>query len=339
LESAAVLKKCIAARAALAELQGVAETMPNPAILTRIIGLEEARLSSEIEGIVTKTDDLYQAFADSFESTNFEAKEVLRYFEALVAGVARVNKQPIFSCSLFCEIVSTLKQYDMKVRKMPGPKIIDTGGATVYTPPEGEELMRTKLKELEDFIGSDSVLDPLVRMAMVHYQFEAIRPFTDGNGRTGRVLNILFLIQQGLLNVPVLYLSRYLLQHKAKYYSTLRGVTESAAWEPWILFLLDGVEETAVSSRQRIIEIKTVMEKTRFLLKQKLPKVATRDFVELLFYHPYAKIKFIEEHLRVSRQTAATYLRRLEEIGLLVGIKKGREMYYINKPLLELLAK
>ncbi|MBU6450528.1 MAG: Fic family protein [Cyanobacteria bacterium REEB67] len=339
LETKAVLKKCTKAHAALAELKGVATTIPNPAILIRSIGLQEARLSSEIENIVTTTDELYQAFADTVESINPAAKEVLRYFQALSAGVNKIDMQPILSTSLFCEIASTIKKTDMSVRKMPGTKIVDAIGKTIYTPPEGEDIIRIKLRDLEEFIHADSALDPLVRMAIVHYQFEAIHPFTDGNGRTGRILNILFLIQQGLLDLPILYLSRYLIEHKSTYYSGLRAITESGDWESWILFLLDGIEETSISARQRIVEIKAALERTHALMKERIPKIASKDFVELLFYHPYCKIRFIEEHLDVSRQTAAGYLKSLEEIGLLVGLKRGREMYFINKPLLEILAK
>ncbi len=338
IETIGILRKCISARAALAELKGVCDTIPDPSILIRSIGLQEARVSSEIENILTTTDDLYQALADSVDAADPATKEVLRYQEALMAGVKAVHQNPILSTNLCSEIATKIKQREMEVRKLPGTKIMDTAkNLVVYTPPEGEALIRTKLANLEEFIHSTSELDPLIKMALIHYQFEAIHPFADGNGRTGRILNILYLVQQQLLHMPVLYLSRFLIQHKNDYYAKLRAVTEDSQWEPWIEFMLNGVEQTANNTRERIVEIKKAMQLTHEQLLEKLPRIASKDLVELLFLHPYCKIKFVEKHNRVTRQTAAAYLKALEEIGIVQGVKLGREMYYLNRSLLNIL--
>jgi Fic family protein len=334
LESVPILRKCISARAALAELKGRTEMIPDPDILIRSIGLQEARVSSEIENVVTTTDDLYQALAGSIDAADPATKEVLRYQDALLAGARSVQKRALLTTNLFCEIASIIRQVDTNVRAVPGTKIVDGGKRTVYTPPEGETIIRSKLTKLEQFINTPSELDPLVRLALMHYQFEAIHPFADGNGRTGRIVNILFLLQQGLLSLPILYLSRYFIEHKSEYYSGLKTVTENQAWEEWILFVLNGVEQTAVETRKRIVEIKDIMELTQKEVREKLPRLYSKDLVELLFYHPYCKIRFVEEHSGVTRQTAANQLKALEEIGVLVGIKMGREMYYINRRLL-----
>lgn len=337
LESIRTLRKCIAARAALAELKGVTATIPNPSILIRSIGLQEARVSSEIENIVTTTDDLYQALADSLQIKDPATKEVLRYQEALMTGVRTVSDTGLLSINLFCKIASTIRQIETSVRTVSGTKIADGTRRTVYTPPEGEAVIRAKLANLEQFIHVKSDLDPLIKMALVHYQFEAIHPFTDGNGRTGRIINVLYLLKQGLLSLPVLYLSQFLIERKNDYYTGLRNVTESGAWEEWIQFMLEAIEETAINTRSKIDMIRELMELTQEQVKEKLSRIYTKDLIELLFYHPYCKIKFVENQNRVTRQTAANQLRALEEIGVLQGIKLGREMYYINRRLLEIL--
>ena len=337
LETHTVLKKCIAARAALAELKGAGGLIPNQSLLIRSIGLQEARLSSEIENIVTTTDDLYQALADSIEKANPATKEVLRYQEALAAGYKTILHQPVLTTNLFCTIASIIKQHDMSVRKMPGTMIVDGSKKAIYTPPDGEVLIRAKLKNLEQFIHDHQDLDPLVKLAVMHYQFEAIHPFTDGNGRTGRIVNILYLVQQQLLSVPVLYLSRYLIQHKNEYYAGLRGVTENSNWEQWIEFVLDGIAQTASDTREKISDIKTAMDETQESIKEKLPKIYSKDLVETLFYHPYCKIRFLEDRDIARRQTASNYLHLLEEIGVLQSMRVGRETYFINRRLLSVL--
>jgi Fic family protein len=337
LETVQILRQCISSRAALAELKGVTETIPNPIILIRSIGLQEAKLSSEIENIVTTTDELYQALADSLDTADPTTKEVLRYQEALMAGVQAVQKRPLLTTNLFCELASTIRQVQTGVRSVPGTKIVDGSKRTLYTPPDGEKIIRSKLAKLEDFIHGNSSLDPLIKLALIHYQFEAIHPFTDGNGRTGRIINILYMLQQGLLTLPVLCLSRYLIENKHDYYAGLRSVTENSAWQPWILFMLKAIEQTAVNTQEKINEIKQASDVTQTLVREKLPRLYSKDLIEMLFYHPYCKIRFLETQHRVTRQTAANQLKSLEEIGILQGVKIGREMYYINRRLLNIL--
>lgn len=337
LETKAVLKKCIGARSALAELKGLGDLIPNQALLVRSIGLQEARVSSEIENIVTTTDNLYQALADSIDKADSASKEVVQYQDALAHGLQAIQRQPILSTNLFCELASIIKRRQMNVRNVPGTKIVDGRNKVIYTPPEGADLIRRKLANLETYIHSDSGVDPLIKLAVMHYQFESIHPFTDGNGRTGRIINILYLVQQELLHLPILYLSKYFIEHKSDYYAGLRAVTEESAWEQWILFVLDAIQETSKGTATKILEIRDAMEETTEKMRKSLPAIYSRELVELLFYHPYCKIKFVEEKVNVGRQTAATYLRSLENIGILDSVKAGREVYFINKRLLGIL--
>lgn len=235
-------------------------------------------------------------------------------------------------------LVSTIKLQDMQIRRLPGTKIATSSGEVIYTPPESERVIRDKLSNLEHYIHTDTGVHPLIKLGVIHYQFEAIHPFTDGNGRTGRIINVLYLVQQGLLQIPVLYLSRYLIQNKMDYYKGLRAVTESEAWEPWILFILDAVEETANETRNRILQIRDLMTNTGNEIREKLPNLYSKDLVEMLFYNAYVKVKFLEDAGFAKRQTAASYLRSLEEIGVLASKKIGRENYFINRRLLDLLA-
>lgn len=337
LETKPLLKSAIRATAALAELRGVVSQIPNPAILIRAIGLEEAKTSSEIENIVTTSDEIYKALSDSMDSATPATKEVLRYQDALTAGLQVIQKRPLLTTNLFCQVASTIKQQDMDVRKLPGTKLLNGAGDTIYTPPEGETLLREKLADLEKFINEQSDLDPLIKLAVMHYQFEAIHPFSDGNGRCGRIINILYLCLEDLLNLPVLYLSKFLIEHKSDYYSLLRQVTEESAWHEWISFMLEAIEQTSKATTQKILAIKSLMHETQQLVKERLPKVYSWELIELLFYWPYCKIRFLEEKKIAKRQTAASYLRSLEEVGVLQSIKSGRENYFINHKLLSLL--
>lgn len=337
LESKAVLKKCISARTALAELKGVGGVIPNQSLLIRSIGLQEARLSSEIESIVTTSDDLYQALVDAVRTPDPAAKEVLRYQDALAAGHRALLKHPVLTTNLFFDIAAIIKQYEMNVRAVPGTKIVDGKGDVVYTPPEGAQVIRDKLKNLEDYIHAKSDVDPLIKLAVVHYQFEAIHPFIDGNGRTGRIINVLYLIQQNLLTLPVLYLSRYLIEKKTEYYAGLRGVTEYGEWESWVLFVLDAVEHAAIETKERILQVKEIMDDTQEEMKEKLPKIYSKDLVELIFFYPYCKTRFLEDRGFGTRHTATSYLRALEDIGILQSKKIGRELYFINRRLLSVL--
>ena len=341
LETKAVLRKAIAANKALAELKGAGDLIPNQGVLINAIVLQEAKLSSEIENVVTTNDELYRAFADAGQNTNPHTKEVLHYSEALWHGfdTLKKKKRPL-TTNLFVDLFQIVKQTTAGIRKGAGTKLANpTTGAIIYTPPEGEGVLRDKLANLEKFIYAEDELDPLIKLAVLHYQFEAIHPFTDGNGRTGRIVNILFLIEHGLLDTPVLYLSRYIIENKSGYYVALRRVTEKGAWEEWILYMLNAVEQTARATRERIVAIKDLMNKTGEMVRKKAPKIYSKDLVEVVFRQPYCKIKFLEDAGIGNRQTASAYLKELEKIGVLHGTKKGRELYYINSKFLDVLVK
>ena len=340
LETKPVLKQTTAASRALAELKGAGDLIPNQSVLVRMIGLQEAKLSSEIENIVTTNDELYRAFADENGKTDPPTKEVLRYNDALWYGIDQMRSGRPLCTSLFEEIVQIITQNASGVRRVPGTAIVnDSTKATIYTPPEGEKVIRDKLGALEEFLHGTDDIDPLVKMAALHYQFEAIHPFSDGNGRTGRILNILYLISVGLLDVPVLYLSRYVMEHKSDYYIGLRQVTEQNAWENWTLFMLRGIEETALVTHQRIQSIRALMQQTSHKVREELPKVYSKDLMEVLFAQPYCKIRFLEQSGIAKRDAASKYLRQLSQIGVLSPVPIGRDIYYLNKPFFDLLTR
>ncbi|MEP6672783.1 MAG: Fic/DOC family N-terminal domain-containing protein [Chthoniobacter sp.] len=339
LETKAVLKRCVAANKALAELKGTGDLIPNQSVLINAIPLQEAKLSSEIENIVTTQDALFQAALDETRATDHATKEVLRYRTALRRGFESIQARP-FRLSLMEELCGVLRHEKVKFRAHEGVMIGNpVTKAITYTPPTGAAVMRKKLANLEEFLLShEGDLDPLVRMAVAHYQFEAIHPFTDGNGRTGRILNILFLIHAGLLRIPVLYLSRHLIQHKVEYYRLLRGVTERGDWEAWLLFLLTGVEETATWTTGRILAIRDLFDETVALCRAKLPaKVYSKELIELIFAQPYSKIGFLVDAGIAQRQTASEYLQALEHLGILQGEKRGREVHYRHPALVKVL--
>ena len=338
LETTAILKKAIAANKALAELKGAVKSIPNQGILVNGIVLQEARLSSEIENIVTTNDELYRAAADEKLATNPHAKEVLLYRQALWHGFTSLKQKPL-ATNLFIEIAEIIKGKNIGIRKVPGTKIANSKGEVIYTPPEGESVIRDKLSNLEKFLHAEDGIDPLIKLAALHYQFEAIHPFVDGNGRTGRIINILFLVEKGLLNTPILFLSHYILRTKPTYYAGLRGVTEQGAWVDWVMYMLEAIETTALETQQRVTGINTAMDKAKDLVKAKASKIYSKDLIETIFEHPYCKIRFLEEAGIAKRQTAATYLQTLEKIGLLRSIKMGREQYYINEELIKSLSK
>jgi Fic family protein len=260
---------------------------------------------------------------------------VLHYTEALWHGFEAIRDagRPL-STRLFEEIVGIIKQTGAGVRRMPGTKLATPAGNIIYTPPDGEERLRDLRGNLERFLYAEDDLDPLVRMAVMHYQFEAIHPFTDGNGRTGRILNILFLVEHGLLEIPVLYLSRFILDRKSEYYRGLREVTESGRWEPWILYMLEAVETTARHTEGRIRAIRALIDEWVERVRRELPSVYSHELLEIVFRHPYAKIRFVEEAGIATRQTASKHLRALAALGLLREVRSGREVYFINDPLL-----
>ena len=334
LENKAVLKQAIAANRVLANLRGLAAQIPNQGMLISSIVLQEARLSSEIENIVTTNDELYRADADADGKTDAHTKEVLRYREALYHGFHALKNRPL-TTNLFVEIVQRIKQSDMQVRAIPGTALQNKLGEVIYTPPVGDAVIRDKLSNLEKFIHADDDLDPLVKMAVMHYQFEAIHPFPDGNGRTGRILNLLFLVEKGLLDVPVMFLSRYIIANRAAYYEGLRRVTELNDWENWLLYMLKAVESTAQQTFDQVTCIRALMEKVRDKVQREAPGVYSKDLVEAIFMHPYTKIQFLVEKGIAKRQTASGYLQTLAGLGVLRESKQGREKYYINDALLE----
>ena len=336
LETKKVLKQAIAATRVLAELKGRADEIPNQSMLINAITLQEAKDSSEIENIVTTQDNLYQAFTANTNTTDAQTKEVLRYRQALWEGFNNLDKRPL-STNTFVSIVQTIKENDASIRKTTGTRIT-SNDKIIYTPPEGEKIIRDLLKNLEDFIHSEKGLDDLVRLAVMHYQFEAIHPFPDGNGRTGRVLNILYLVEKGLLDAPILYLSKYIIENKNKYYQKLRNVTEKQDWEGWVLFMLKGLEETSIYTLAKINTINTLMDQTIALAKEKLPsRVYSKELIELLFEQPYCKVKFLVDKNIAKRQTAAEYLQELEKIGILKSQKVGVENLFLNVKLFEVL--
>jgi Fic family protein len=338
IETAVVLKKAISASRAMAELKGMAERMPNQAMLIDSLVLQEARASSEIENILTTNDEIFKAASDEALPASAEAKEVLRYRQALNHGFRQIKTRPL-ATGMFVEIAQLLKEMQFDIRKMPGTRIANGKGETIYTPPEGETVIRDKLRELENFMHADDGLDVLVKMALVHYQFEAIHPFPDGNGRTGRIVNILYLVEQGLLNLPVLYLSRYIIDHKAAYYEGLRRVTEEGAWHDWVLYMLDAVEQTSIRTHGQITDILVLMESVRERVQREAPGIYSKDLIEQIFKQPYCKIGFLERAGLGTRQTCAKYLRELESMGILMGQKMGREVYFINSALFALLTR
>jgi Fic family protein len=336
LETRAVLRQCITARAALGELKQAALRIPNQGMLINTLPLLEARASSEIENIVTTTDKLFRNLA-SEANADPATKEALRYSRALIEGFASLTDHPL-STRTAERICTTIKGVDMSVRKVPGTALVNSAtNETIYTPPEGETLLRDLLANWERFLHDQSELDPLIRLAVAHYQFEAIHPFTDGNGRTGRVLNSLYLIQEDLLTLPILYLSRYVIANKADYYRLLREVTSNQTWEPWLLYVIKGIEETARWTTAKIDAINALSLHTADHVRQKLPKIYSREFIDLIFRLPYCRIGDLVDAGIAKRQTASVYLKQLVEIGVLSEAETTKEKLFIHHKLLTLL--
>ncbi|MBN1945992.1 MAG: Fic family protein [Bradymonadales bacterium] len=337
-ETKAVLRQALSATRALAELKGAGGLIPDQAILINAIPLQEAKLSSEIENIVTTQDDLFRASINEGNLADPHTKEVLRYRTALRQGSDALKNERL-SLDLIRRVCSTLLDKPVGFRGPDEQVVIcdrATGRAT-YTPPSGGEGLLAKLGNLESFLLAPDGPDPLIRMAVGHYQFEAIHPFVDGNGRTGRILNILYLLYAGLLEIPVLYLSRFIIRNKRDYYRALRAVTEDAAWEEWVTYILHGVEETSRWTIGRIQAIRELLDTTVERCRSSLPKVYSKELIELIFRQPYCKISFLVEAGIAERKTASVYLKELERIGILVGTKRGREVVYRHPALLELL--
>lgn len=338
IETRAVLKACIEARAAVAELKQAGELIPNQAVLINSIPLLEAQASSEIENIVTTADRLFQ-FADDREALADPAtKEALRYRTALREGFASLAQRPL-STRTAVDVCQTIKGVASDIRRTPGTALMnDRSGQVIYTPPDGETLIRDKLANWEQFLHAAEEIDPLVRMAVAHYQFEAIHPFVDGNGRTGRVLNLLYLVDQGLLDIPVLYLSKAIIEAKQDYYRLLLAVSTEQAWEPWILFMLAAVRSTAHWTTSRIKSIRALIDETATRMKRDAPAIYSRELTDLIFVQPYCRIANVVEAGIAQRQTASVYLKQLADIGLLKEVKVGREKLFINPGLLQTLS-
>ncbi len=338
LESRAVLKACIEARAAVAELRQAGQLVPNQDVLINTIPLLEARASSEIENVVTTTDQLFRyAQPDREALADPATKEVLRYRTALRQGVASLEKRPL-STGTAVEVCRTLLGVRLDVRRVPGTKLLNEGtGEVVYTPPVGETLLRQLLANWERYLHEAGDVDPLIRMAVAHYQFAAIHPFTDGNGRTGRILNLLFLVEQELLDLPVLYMSRAIIGRKTDYYRLLLAVTTHGAWEDWLLYLLRAVDETARWTTDRIRRIHRLMHQTAEYVRREVAAAYSRELMELIFVQPYCRIKNVVEAGVAQRQTAAVYLKRLAAAGVLEEVKVGRDKLFINPRLMRLL--
>ncbi len=338
LESRAVLKTCIEARAALAELKQAAELIPDQAMLINTIPLLEAKDSSEIENIVTTTDQLFK-HAQGQDSADPATKEALRYRTALHQGFQSLQIRPLCTATAV-DVCSTLKGVEMDIRRTPGTQLTNNRtGEVIYTPPEGETRLRNMLANWEQFLHTQPALDPLIRMAVGHYQFEAIHPFTDGNGRTGRMLNILYLIQQGLLSLPILYLSRHIIAHKADYYRLLLAVTRDQAWEPWLIFMLQGVADTSKWTTAKIAAIRGLAEHTTEHVRTRLPKIYTRELVDVIFEQPYCRIGNLVDKGIAQRQAASRYLHDLANLGVLREMQFGKEKLFIHPKLMQLLSR
>lgn len=337
-ETPAILKKVASASRQLAELKGVAASIPNQGILINTLGMQEAKDSSAIENIVTTHDELFRDAAFPEHLRNPGAKEVLRYRQALAVGFTAVRQSGLLTTNHILDIQAELERSSAGFRKLPGTSLKDGAGRTVYTPPQEPDVIVALMRNLEHFINDEAVFDadPLIKMALIHHQFESIHPFYDGNGRTGRIVNVLYLVKQGLLDIPVLYLSRHIVRTKADYYHLLQDVRDHDNWEDWVLYMLGAVEHTAAQAITTINAIRKALSATKHRIRDR-HRFYSQDLINSLFTHPYTKIESIQNDLKVSRLTATRYLDALTEDGLLEKHKVGRSNYYINLHLNEIL--
>lgn len=334
-ETKAVLKLCVLARSSLASLKQAGELIPNQTMLINAIPMLEAKSSSEIENIVTTTDKLFQ-YAYDDNVADHATKEALRYRAALYDGIQAIKARPL-TASTALTICQTIKGVNLGIRTDTGTKLQNAVGQTIYTPPDDPNAIKALLTDWENFLHADDDLDPLVKMAIAHYQFEAIHPFFDGNGRTGRIINILYLIDKGLLDLPILYLSRYIIQNKAGYYQGLLGVTADGNWQDWIMYILQAIKETSDWTTQKILAIKELHQNTAQFVKDNAPKIYSRELVDVIFEMPYCRINNVIDKGIAKRQTASTYLAKLCEIGVLNEVQAGKEKLFINPKLMQLL--
>ena len=340
IETKPVLKKLAKAHQALAELKGIAASTPNEAILINTLSLQEAKDSSAIENIITTHDDLYRSDSIARHFVTVAAKEVHNYAAALRNGFEQVKTTGLLTTNDILTIQACIEENRAGFRKLPGTELKnEQTGEIVYTPPQHPDEIIALMTNLERFINDVELCDwdALTKMAVIHHQFESIHPFYDGNGRTGRIINILYLVQHGLLNSPVLYLSRYINQHKADYYRLLQSTRDTGDWQDWLLFMLDGVEQTSRQTTVLITGIVALMQRHKHTLREQLPKIYSQDLINNLFRHPYTKIEFVTDELQITRKTAAKYLDEVVRIGLLSKHKLGKDNYYLNGALYELL--
>jgi len=339
IETVTVLRKLTEAHRFLAELKGVAASIPNERILIDTLALQEAKDSSAIENIITTHDEIYRSDYNLLSFTSPAAKEVHRYAEALKLGFNEVKSKPI-TVNLILRMQEVIESNKAGFRKMPGTVLKnEQTNEVVYTPPQHPDEIKELMFNLEQFINDDEMFDadPLTKMAIIHHQFESIHPFYDGNGRTGRIINILYLIRCNLLNLPVLYLSRYIIRNKNIYYQLLQDTRASGNWEPWILYMLEGVANTARETIELVNDIKKLMIEYKQIVRSNQPKIYSQDLLNNLFRHPYTKIEYVMKDLEVSRLTATRYLTLLVEMNILIKMKIGRNSYYINNRLFALL--
>jgi len=337
IETKKILKKTISAGRALAKLNGTLMNLPNPTLFIDTIYLQEAKASSEIENIITTNDELYKSVVADKKTEHSPTKEVLSYKEALWLGLEQLKKKPFITTNLCINIVQCIKENNASIRTIPGTTLSNNKGEIIYTPPSGEKIIREKLANLEKFINEKDKIDPLIKMAILHYQFEAIHPFADGNGRTGRILLLLYLKLSGLLDTPAIYLSEYIIKNKVEYYKRLKAVTEKDEWEHYILYMLDMIEVTSINGLNRLNQITITIEKTAEQIKKKLPKIYSKDLIDILFRLPYTKRQHLIDENIGNPKTVGNYLQKLEENGFLKSVKVGKEKLYLNQQLLKIL--
>jgi Fic family protein len=337
-ETPAILRLLASSSRKLAELKGIAASIPNQVILINTLGLQEAKDSSEIENIVTTHDELFKDEVLPEAFANPAAKEVMRYRQALRVGFELVRQSGLLTSNHIIQIQGELERNNAGFRKLPGTALKDGEGRTVYAPPQDPEEIKALMRDLERFINESDLFDadPLIKMALIHHQFESIHPFYDGNGRTGRIINVLYLVKEGLLDIPVLYLSQHIVRNKRTYYDLLQRVRMDDVWEDWVLYMLEAVEITAGRTLLTVQAIKTALMDYKHRIRDQ-HKFYSQDLINNLFVHPYTKIEFLQRDLKVSRMTATRYLDALSDTGFLVKQKIGRGNYYVNVALNQIL--
>lgn len=338
IETIPILKQESKAAVALAELKGLAKTLPNPQILINGIVLKEAKASSEIENVITTHDKLYQALTLKNPKVDQNTKEVLRYREALFTGQEYIRQKEFLNTNGIIQVQRELVENDAGIRKLPGTALKnDATGEIIYIPPDNQQAIQKLMKNFDDFINtSDDDLPPLVKLAIQHYQFESIHPFYDGNGRTGRIVNMLYLLMHGLLDSPILYLSGYIIRHKSAYYRLLQEVRTKNSWEEWILYMLKGIEQTSLETIKQVNDITGLFRETMDVAKKKAPQAYSKELIEVLFEQPYCRIETLINRLSISRRSASTYLNVLTATGILESKVIGRDVIFINTALYNL---